>query len=328
MYVRATDQFNERAVVPMELPFIPAAGYVFEVTEERFKVLSGDNRFGVAFVEEIKQIQVKKAKKAKKENNKIGVVIPNCNYADWLEKSISSVINQTYKNYEIIFIDDCSTDNSVEIAKSMLKKPHRVIQLKQKRFNGGARNEAFLYLSKDVDYVLCLDSDDWLLHENVLAEINEILKTAPDVLFFGLTEHKGGVDRISFLPEYKDRYEALMGWSGCGKVVKKELIMRQECLYNEGTLKEDKNQHCKICIYMDDFACLPQPYYVWNRDNANSVTTIRDKIMWGTSTIRHYADTMELYLKVKGRDQIIDNFLKQRLETTEREIRSGGDRQF
>jgi hypothetical protein len=104
--------------------------------------------------------------------------------------------------------------------------------------------------------------------------------------------------------------------------------MKQECLYNEGTLKEDRNQHYKICINMGTFSLLKEPLYVWNRENTKSVTTIREKIIWGTSTIRHYADTLQLALSVKGKDDKIDNILNERVRLTKQEMESGGDKQW
>lgn len=328
MYVKATSKFKEKGVFPVELDFVPDEGYIFEVTEARFKTLSGANKYKLKFVEEVKTPPAKKKKKKGKKENKFAIIVPNRNYADWIEKCLNSILNQTYKNFEIVFVDDCSSDDSVQIAKKLLKKPHKVIQLKQQRFTGGARNEGYLNMSKDVDYVLCIDSDDWLLTDTALEEMNELLIDAPDVLFFGITEHVHGQDHDFRIPRYKDKYEALRGWSGCGKVIRKALATRQECLYHEGTLKEDKNQHCRICIWMDDFVCLEKPYYVWNRDNTKSVTTVREKVQWGTSTIRHWADTEELYLTVKGKDHIIDSYMEERLQKIKQEIRRGGDRQF
>ena len=264
-----------------------------------------------------------------KKDYKIGIIVPNYNYEHTIEKCLKSILEQTYKNYEIIFIDDMSTDNSVKIAKSLLKPPHKVIELKQKRLNGGARNEAYLHLSDDVDYVYYIDSDDWLYGEKSLEKINQKLQGEPDVLFVGMADYKNEKTQECFIPQYKDKYEALQGWSGsCGKVIKKELATRQECLYNEGTLKEDKNQHCKICIYMNSFKLLKEPIYVWNKENHKSVTTIREKVVWGTSTIRHYADTLQLYLSEKGKDPKIDQILQTRVNKTKREIDNGGDKQW
>lgn len=263
-------------------------------------------------------------------NYKIGIIIPNYNYEHTIEKCLNSVLNQTYTNYEIIFVDDMSTDNSVKIATQLLKTPHKIIQLKQKRYNGGARNEGYLHLSDDVDYVYYIDSDDWLYDKYALENINKKLQTKPDVLFVGIADYKKGKTKICDIPDYKNKYEAIAGWSGsCGKVIKKRLATRQECLYNEGTLKEDKNQHCKICIHMKSFMLLKKPVYVWNKENQKSVTTIRTvNPLWETSTIRHYADTMELYLKEKGKDEKIDKFLKTRLDMCKKEILDGKDRQW
>ena len=262
---------------------------------------------------------------------KIGIIVPNCNYEHTLRKCFDSILEQTYKNYEVIYVDDCSTDNSVKIAQEyMMKFPNlTIVQLQQKRYNGGARNEGYLHLSIDTDYVYYIDSDDWLLNNEVLEHINNKLQTKPDVLFVGMSAYKNNRTLPCFIPQYKDKYEAIRGWSGsCGKVIKKSLATRQECLYNEGTLKEDRNQHCKICIYMNTFELLKEPIYVWNQSNMKSVTTIRDKVIWGTSTIRHYADTLQLQLSVKGKDPIIDKYLEERVRDTKREMEIGGDKQW
>ena len=220
------------------------------------------------------------------KKNKFAIIVPNYNYEHTIEKCLTSILNQTYQNFEIIFVDDMSTDNSIDIAQTTylkycakklkgqksefaeLPKNFKLVKLKQKRLNGGARNEAYLHISEDVDYVMYVDSDDWLLNENVLEQINRALISNPDVLFIGMSDYINGVTKECYLPTYKDKYEAIQGWSGsCGKVIRKELATRQECLYPEGTLKEDRTQHRKICIYMKNFELLKKPLYVWNRSN-------------------------------------------------------------
>ena len=266
-----------------------------------------------------------------KVDYKIGIIVPNCNYEHTIRKCLNSILKQTYNNYEIIIVDDMSTNKSLEIEREFAKTYPRItlVELKQKRYNGGARNEAYLHLSDDVDYVYYVDSDDWLYDENALEKINNKLQKRPDVLFVGMAQFKNNTTTLCFTPQYNDKYEAFSGWSGsCGKVIKKSLATRQECLYNEGTLKEDKNQHCKICFYMNSFELLKEPIYVWNRENYKSVTTIRDKVLWGTSTIRHYADTLQLALSIKGQDAKIDELMEERLRLTKQEMEKGDDRQW
>ena len=255
---------------------------------------------------------------------KIGIIVPNYNNAEWLEKSLGSIKNQTYKDYEIVFIDDCSEDNSVEIAKRYTNK---VIELKQKRYNGGARNEGYLHLSKDVDYVYYLDSDDWLTDNYSLEVINENLQGEPDVLFVGVAADYNGSIRCFYNKTYQDRYEAILGWSGCyGMVVKKELATNQKCLFPEGTLKEDRTQHYRVCINMKSYRCIDTLIYTWNRNNTHSVTTERNA-KWKTSTIRNWADSIEMYETYKGKDSRLDQILLARIENCRMEVENKGDEQ-
>lgn len=70
------------------------------------------------------------------EEKFFSVIIPNYNNATYLEKSLKSVLNQTFTNYELIVIDDVSTDNSVEIVKNIFNeykdKDTKLIELKEK----------------------------------------------------------------------------------------------------------------------------------------------------------------------------------------------------
>ena len=153
--------------------------------------------------------------KIEHKDYKLGIIIPNYNYEHTIEKCLNSIFNQTYTNYEIIFVDDCSTDNSVEIAYKTYQKylydtygyydapdyvteKLKVIQLKQKRLNGGARNEAYLHLSDDVDYVYYIDSDDWLYDDKCFEKINRKLQGNIDVLFVGMASFKNNELKIFF----------------------------------------------------------------------------------------------------------------------------------
>ena len=94
------------------------------------------------------------------------VIMPNYNNGKWLSKSLFSIFNQTFKDYEVIVIDDCSTDNSIEEIEKFNVK---LIKCTEKVFNGGGRNLGLKAATGK--YVLFLDSDDWFTNENVFQKI-------------------------------------------------------------------------------------------------------------------------------------------------------------
>ena len=100
------------------------------------------------------------------------IIIPNYNNAEWLSKSINSILEQTFTNYEIIIVDDCSTDNSIDIIKQY--NNIKLIQCKEKAFNGGSRN---LGIKKaQGTYILFLDSDDWFYNKDCFKTIYDIIQ--------------------------------------------------------------------------------------------------------------------------------------------------------
>ena len=54
----------------------------------------------------------------------VSVIVPNYNYARFLPKRLETILNQTYTNFEVIILDDCSSDNSKEIIEYYRKNPH------------------------------------------------------------------------------------------------------------------------------------------------------------------------------------------------------------
>ena len=60
----------------------------------------------------------------RKDKPLVSIIIPNYNHADYLEERIRSILNQTYTNYEIIILDDRSTDNSIEIINKFRDNSH------------------------------------------------------------------------------------------------------------------------------------------------------------------------------------------------------------
>src|SRR5690554_5397892 len=74
----------------------------------------------------------------------VSIITPLYNCSDFLKRTIQSVLSQTYQNWEVIMVDDCSSDNSVLIAQEFVEKDHRIklIQLEKNSGAAVARNTA------------------------------------------------------------------------------------------------------------------------------------------------------------------------------------------
>ena len=117
-------------------------------------------------------------------NDKISIITASYNYAQYISECIESVIAQTYQNWELIIVDDGSTDNSVEIIQSYCKKDHRIKLYQHKNGqNKGLKDTILLGLKQaNSEWVAFLESDDKFL-PNYLEEKIKIIEQEPDVKF-------------------------------------------------------------------------------------------------------------------------------------------------
>lgn len=96
---------------------------------------------------------------------KVSVIIPIYNVEDYLAECLESVINQTYRDLEIICINDCSTDRSSEILKEYAKKDIRIIILENEANRGQAYTRNIGIAQASGEYILFVDSDDTICRD-------------------------------------------------------------------------------------------------------------------------------------------------------------------
>lgn len=116
------------------------------------------------------------------EQRKVSLIVAVYNSAEFLDKLIVSLINQTYKNIEIILVDDGSPDNSGQICDKYALQDSRISVIHKK--NGGtceARNYGLRAASGD--YIMIIDGDDWLELDCVEYMVMLITKTHSDMAY-------------------------------------------------------------------------------------------------------------------------------------------------
>lgn len=103
---------------------------------------------------------------------KVSIIIPVYNSAKYIKQCIDSVINQTYKNIEIIIVDDNSIDESIEIIKKIKDKRIKLISIKKNKGVANARNTGIK--NAIGDYICFLDSDDYWNKDKIEKQVNFI----------------------------------------------------------------------------------------------------------------------------------------------------------
>ncbi len=105
----------------------------------------------------------------------VTIIIPLFNAQNYISETIDSVISQTYQNWELIIVDDCSTDNSAEIAKGYEVKDRRIklIELNS-NFGGPARPRNIGLDISNGEYLAFLDADDVWLQDKLQVQVHEM----------------------------------------------------------------------------------------------------------------------------------------------------------
>ena len=111
---------------------------------------------------------------------KISIVLPVYNREKLLPKAIENCLKQTFKDFELIIIDDCSKDRSFEVAKKYAEQDQRIKVIKNE-VNKKLPASLNIAFKESRGMYFTWTSDDNLLHENALAKMNDVLDNFPDI---------------------------------------------------------------------------------------------------------------------------------------------------
>lgn len=220
---------------------------------------------------------------------KISVVIPVFNGEMYLNRCIQSVVNQTYKNLEIIIVDDGSTDNSGSICDAWKQTDERIVVIHTS--NGGvsrARNIALDFAQGE--YIAFVDADDWIDVDMYACMIEAMQRTGVDICAGGhvLSLHnKEIVTYENSVSKQLSRNEALaamysgktkknLGWELCDKLFKSFLFsgLRFNCSIKTA---EDNLLFWQLMKRVNKIYQLPlNKYYYFMREDS-AVHTINIK---------------------------------------------------
>ena len=234
-------------------------------------------------------------------NPLISVIIPVYNAEAYLRKCLYSVVNQTWKNLQILCVDDGSTDDSLQILQEYSREDDRIqVYLKENEHVSMARN--FALERARGEYILFLDSDDWLDPDTVETAVQTACEQDADVVIWSYIRELGAESRKKHIYDVDVIFDAEMVrtllyrrmigpfgeeianpenmdslCSACMKLYRTELLreygitfydIREIGTYEDGLFNLDVFSHAQKAVFLERY------FYHYRRDNAASVTSV------------------------------------------------------
>lgn len=200
----------------------------------------------------------------------ISIIIPIYNSMSYLEYNLKSILEQNYNQYEVLMIDDGSTDKSAEICKKIAKKDNRFKYFYKSNSGVSASRNLGIQKAKG-KYILFVDSDD-LLEENILSKINKKLTSEFQILRFNykkIYNHKKIQTLATIKKEIKESQKDFIKYillSGDGflwdKVYIRKIIIENKIRFNEKiSICEDLLFNIQYAKYIKQSIALPDTGY-------------------------------------------------------------------
>ena len=223
----------------------------------------------------------------------ISVILPVFNSEEFIRKAIESVLAQTFEDFELIIVNDGSTDSSKDIIDSFEDDRIRLIS-QSNQGPGAARNNALRIA--EGEYIMYLDSDDWLCHDALEVAYGEITKFGADFTFFKMINFDGeryyenDWFELKTLQSFKNRafkpsetpgsiFDLSVGV--CQKIYNRNFLERIDARFPEGIFFEDMPFFYYVFLKAERISIVNRHLYV-RRKHTSSITNVVDEKFFDT----------------------------------------------
>ena len=215
----------------------------------------------------------------------VSVIVPMYNVAEFIERCVISLFEQTFDSLEYIFVDDGSTDNTLEVLNTVLnrnperKRCTKVIELGTNGGVAAARQNGLEHA--DGDFLAFVDADDFVPTNFIQSLYNSITNNCLDIVVcdhvYVFSDRK--VRKPTVFADDKDDFCASLMTGSlhagfCNKLVKKQLFTDNDlCFSSHLRVLEDKAMMVKLFHYASAIGHCPETVYNYNKTNVNSLTS-------------------------------------------------------
>lgn len=228
---------------------------------------------------------------------KVSIIIPVYNVAPYIEECLRSVDNQTYQNIEVIIVDDCGMDNSMELVtcfveSSCRKEQYIIVRHEYNKGLSAARNTGILKATGN--YLYFLDSDDWI-KSDCIEKMVRCVQAYPraEVVYAGNSRYDMNSKSFpDFIANSSKIKAAILTWgywpiTSWNKLVAKQFILSFNLFFKEGILHEDELWNFYMAKYLKAVCFLHENTYYY-RCNTNGIMS---------SQLQKQCESMEIIIR-------------------------------
>ena len=225
------------------------------------------------------------------------VAICSYNIEKYIERAIKSVLNQDCENYEVIVVDDCSQDNTVEIIKKYESNKLKFFSTEKNSGTAAASRNISIEKARG-EYIIFLDGDDTLYDNKTLQKIDQELgNDTPDIMYLGFEDvGQGNKERISTNENSskKARLTCDVTFSVSSRCWKREFLIKNNMKFVTGMYYEDELYSLKGTILAKNTKSANIKVFKYYRNREGSVMTA-PSIKKCSDWYRMLAEVMDLY---------------------------------
>lgn len=221
---------------------------------------------------------------------RISVILPVYNAEKYVRKAIESVLNQSFTDFELIVVNDGSTDSTPEIIKSFDDERIRIIS--QENLGPGASRNNALEIAQG-QYVMYLDSDDWFCTDALKIAYDEITSKDCDLTFFQMINYDDATSKVypndwfdltTFDESFEDRVFSPDETPGsifdlsvgvCQKIYKTSFLRKINARFPEGMFFEDMPFFFYVYLKAERISIIKRHLY-FRRKHDSSITHVVD----------------------------------------------------
>lgn len=219
--------------------------------------------------------------------SKISVLVPVYNCEKYLNECINSIINQSFKDLEIILINDGSSDNSLEILKKFQKKDKRIILIDKKNTGYGSSLNKGIKIAKG-EYISIIEADDFIdlnFYKNLMEYSNSNYEIIKSSFSFFQNNKKKKYDLFKHIKKQdnfnlkKNPNLILLKPSIWSAIYKKDFLLKNNIFFLETPKAsyQDTSFQFQTYYFAKNIKLINKPLYFYRIDNTNSSINSKDK---------------------------------------------------